>query len=72
MLAATGVRRDGELAGSVVTAVDTSAAARAIAVGWLWVAAGCLALLALAVLVARGLTRWVLRPWTALSGPWPR
>ncbi|MFN8071133.1 MAG: HAMP domain-containing sensor histidine kinase [Mycobacterium sp.] len=67
VLAATGVRRDGELVGAVVTAVDTSAAARAIAVGWLWVAAGCLALLALAVLVARGLTRWVLRPVDGLE-----
>jgi signal transduction histidine kinase len=59
---AAGVRRDGELAGAVVIAVDTSIAARGIAIGWMWVAVGCLALLVLALLVARALTRWVLRP----------
>lgn len=67
VLAAAGIRRDGELVGSVVTSVDTSAAARSIAVGWLWVGAGCLALLAVALLVARGLTRWVLRPVDGLE-----
>jgi signal transduction histidine kinase len=67
VLAATGVRRDGELAGAVVMAVDTSAAARDTTTAWLWVAAGCLVLLAVATLVARSLTRWVLRPLDGLE-----
>lgn len=66
-LATAGVHRDGELVGAVVLAVDTSATARGVAAGWLWVAIGCLVLLALAVLVARGLTRWVLRPMDGLE-----
>ena len=65
--AATGVRRDGELIGAVVVAVDTSIAARDIATGWLWVAVGCAGLLMLAVLVARGVSRWVLRPMNGLE-----
>ncbi|AKK29775.1 ATP-binding protein [Mycobacterium sp. EPa45] len=67
VLATAGVRRDGELIGAVVAAVDTSVAARAIAVAWLWVVVGAVVLLMLAVLVARGLTRWVLRPVTGLE-----
>jgi signal transduction histidine kinase len=67
VLATAGVRHDGELVGAVVVAVDTSAAARAIAGGWLWVAVGCLTLLLLALLVAGGLTRWVLRPVDGLE-----
>jgi signal transduction histidine kinase len=66
-LDAAGVRREGELVGAVVIAVDTSTAARDIAMGWLWVAVGCLALLVLAALVGRGLTRWVLRPLNGLE-----
>ena len=66
-LVATGVRRDGELVGAVVMAVDTSAAARGIAIGWMWVAAGCLALVLVAALIARALTRWVLRPLDGLE-----
>ena len=66
-LAVTGVRRDGELVGAVVMAVDTTTAARDVAEAWLWVAAGCVALLLLAVLVARGLTRYVLRPLDGLE-----
>ncbi len=58
---------DGELVGAVVVAVDTSVAARGVASGWLWVAVGCLSLLVLAVLVARALTRWVLRPLDGLE-----
>ena len=50
-----------------MVAVDTSVAARGIAGGWLWVAVGCLSLLVLAVLVARALTRWVLRPVDGLE-----
>jgi signal transduction histidine kinase len=67
VLAAAGIRRDAELVGAVVLAVDTSSTARGIALSWLWVAVGSLALLALAALVARGLTRWVLRPLTGLE-----
>lgn len=67
LLAAAGVRRDGELVGAVVLAVDTSVAARDITYGWLWVAVGCLALILLAALVGRALTRWVLRPMDGLE-----
>ena len=67
VLAAAGVRRDGQLVGAVVVAVDTTVAARDVTNAWLWVAAGCLVLLVLAVLVARALTRWVLRPLTGLE-----
>ena len=35
--------------------------------GWLWVAVGCLGLLVLAAVVARALTRWVLRPLNGLE-----
>lgn len=66
-LATAGVRRDGELVGAVVMAVDTSSAARGIAIGWMWVAAGCLALVVLAALIGRALTRWVLRPLDGLE-----
>jgi signal transduction histidine kinase len=66
-LAAAGVRRDGELVGAIVIAVDTAVAARGVATGWLWVAAGCLALLVVAALVGRALTRWVLRPLDGLE-----
>ena len=45
LLATAGVRKDGELAGAVVLAVDTAAAARDIARSWLWVAIGCLVVL---------------------------
>src|SRR5882757_1994484 len=67
VLATEGVRHDGELVGAVVVAVDTSVAARGVAGGWLWVALGCLSLLVLALLVARALTRWVLRPVDGLE-----
>jgi signal transduction histidine kinase len=66
-MAAEGVRRDGELIGAVVLAVDTSAAAHDIANSWLWVAVGCLGLVVLAALVGRALTRWVLRPLDGLE-----
>lgn len=65
--AAAGVRRDGELVGAVVLAVDESVAARDVATGWLWVVVGCLALLIVAAVVARVLTRWVLRPLNGLE-----
>jgi signal transduction histidine kinase len=67
LLATAGVRRDGELVGAVVLAVDPKVAARNVAVGWLWVSVGCLAFLVLAVVVGRSLTRWVLRPLDGLE-----
>jgi signal transduction histidine kinase len=67
LLATAGVRRDGELVGAVVLAVDPKVAARNVAVGWLWVAVGCVVLLMLAVVVGRSLTRWVLRPLDGLE-----
>lgn len=67
VLTTAGVRRDGQLVGAVVASVDTSVAARGVAIAWMWVALGSLVLLMLAVLVARGLTRWVLRPLTGLE-----
>lgn len=66
-LDAAGIRRDGELVGAVVIAVDISTAARDIGTGWFWVTVGCLALLVLTALVGRGLTRWVLRPLNGLE-----
>ncbi len=66
-LAAAGVRREGELVGAVVLAIDTTFAARDVTNGWLWVAVGCLGLLLLAVVVAHALTRWVLRPLNGLE-----
>ena len=67
LLAAAGVRRDGELVGAVVVAVDTKVAARDVATGWLWVAVGGLGFLVLAAVVAWSLTRWVLRPLNGLE-----
>jgi signal transduction histidine kinase len=67
LLATAGVRSDGELVGAVVVAVDTAAAARDVANGWLAVAVGCLVLLAMAAVVAWSLTRWVLRPLDGLE-----
>jgi signal transduction histidine kinase len=67
LLATAGVRSDGELVGAVVLAVDPRVAARDVANGWLWVAVGCLAFLVLAAVVARALTRWVLRPLDGLE-----
>ena len=67
VLATAGVRHDGELVGAVVVTVDTMIARREVGGRWLWVAVGCLSLLALAVLVARALTRWVLRPVDGLE-----
>ncbi|MGA9374278.1 MAG: sensor histidine kinase [Mycobacterium sp.] len=67
LLATAAIRRDGELVGAVVLSVDTWAAARDIAISWLWLAVGGLGILAVAVVVARSLTRWVLRPLTGLE-----
>jgi signal transduction histidine kinase len=67
LLATAGVRSDGDLVGAVVLAVDVKVAARDVAVGWIWVAVGCLAFLVLAVVVGRALTRWVLRPLDGLE-----
>ena len=67
LLTAAGVHRDGELVGAVVLAIDPSAAAADITRGWMWVAVGCIGLLALVVVIARSLTRWLLRPLTGLE-----
>jgi signal transduction histidine kinase len=67
LLATAGVHNDGELVGAVVLAVDPTVAARDVAKGWLWVAVGCLAFLVLAAVVARALTKWVLRPLNGLE-----
>ena len=67
LLATAGVRSDGELVGAVVLAVDAGVAARDVGTAWLWVAIGCLGVLILAAVVARVLTRWVLRPITGLE-----
>lgn len=67
MLTTSGIRNDGELVGAVVLAVDTGVAARDIARSWLWVAIGCLVVLVGAAVVARALTRWVLRPLNGLE-----
>ena len=62
VLLGTNVRKDGEIAAVVVTQVDRGAAAADITRSWFWVAAGCVALLLLAIVAARALTRWVMRP----------
>src|SRR5262249_24840731 len=67
LLAATGIRSDGELVGAVVVAVDPVATARDVGTAWLWVAVGCRGLLVLAAIVAWSLTRWVLRPLDGLE-----
>ena len=67
LMATSGIRQDGELVGAVVLAVDSAAARRDIARSWLWVAAGCLVVLMVAAIVARALTRWVLRPLDGLE-----
>src|SRR6185369_11306140 len=51
----------------VVLAVNPTVAARDVAKGWFWVAVGCLAFLVLAAVVARALTKWVLRPLNGLE-----
>ncbi|MUL65682.1 two-component sensor histidine kinase [Mycobacterium sp. CBMA 234] len=67
MLAAKGIRRGGELVGAVVLVVNPTTAAHDVAVAWLWIAAGCVVLLGLAIIVAQSLTRWVLRPLIGLE-----
>jgi signal transduction histidine kinase len=67
VLAAAGVRRDGELVAAVVIRVHREAAALDVARAWGWVALGCLGLLVLAVVLARALTSWVLRPLDGLE-----
>lgn len=67
LLSTAAIRRDGEVVGTVVLEVDSAGAVREIAAGWVWLAAGGLAILAVAVVVARILTRWVLRPMTGLE-----
>ncbi len=62
VLLGTNVRKDGEIAAVAVTRVDRGAAAADITRSWSWVAAGCVALLLLAIVATRALTRWVMRP----------
>lgn len=67
LLTTGAIRREGAPVGAVVLEVDSSAAVRDIAAGWVGLAAGGLAFLAAAVVAARMLTRWVLRPITGLE-----
>lgn len=67
LLSTAAIRRDGEVVGAVVLEVDPSDAMRDITTGWIWLAAGGLAFLAAAVVAARMLTRWMLRPITGLE-----
>jgi signal transduction histidine kinase len=67
ILISTSVRRDGEVVGAVVVAVDPGPAARDVGREWLWIAVGCLFMLVVAAVVARALTRWVLRPLDGLE-----
>lgn len=67
LLATAAIRHDGEPVGAVVLEVNSTAAERDIATGWLLLAAGALTILAAAAVVARSLTRWVLRPITGLE-----
>ena len=67
VLAAKGIRRGGELVGAVVLDIDPSRAAHDITVDWLWIAAGCIVLLAVAAVAAQSVTRWVLRPLVGLE-----
>ncbi len=67
LIATAGVRQDGELVGAAILAVDTTVAARDIGRSWLWIALGCLVVLVVAAVVARALTRWVLRPLNGLE-----
>ncbi|WP_415973870.1 sensor histidine kinase [Rhodococcus sp. 077-4] len=53
--------------GAVVIAASTDAARRDVAVGWTVVAAGAVLILATVAVIAAALSRWVVRPLTALS-----
>lgn len=59
--------QDGEVAAVVLTRVDPRAAASDVRRDWLVVAAGCVALLLLAAVVARLLSRWTMRPVHSLE-----
>lgn len=67
ILISTSVRRDGEVVGAVVVSADPGTAARDVGREWLWIVVGCLFMLVFAAVVARGLTRWVLRPLDGLE-----
>ena len=68
LVATAGVRQDGELVGAVVLAVDTTASRHGISrdpgCGW---RSAVLVVLMVAAVVARALTRWVLRPLNGLE-----
>ncbi|MDV6264392.1 sensor histidine kinase [Rhodococcoides yunnanense] len=53
--------------GAVVIAASTDTARRDVTVGWAVIAAGALLILATVALIAATLSRWVVRPLTALS-----
>lgn len=53
--------------GAVVIAASTDAVRRDVAVAWLVIAVGALLILATVALIAAALSRWVVRPLTALS-----
>ncbi|MFD9204679.1 ATP-binding protein [Streptomyces sioyaensis] len=56
------VGRDERVSGAVLLAAPTAAARRDVTVRWSLLAAGALAAFTSAVLVAAGLTRWLMRP----------
>lgn len=53
--------------GAVVIAASTDTARRDVAVGWAVIAAGALLILLTVAVIAAALSRWVVRPLTALS-----
>ncbi|ORI13485.1 HAMP domain-containing sensor histidine kinase [Rhodococcus sp. 1168] len=53
--------------GAVVIAASTDAVRRDVAVAWLVIAVGALLILATVAVIAAALSRWVVRPLTALS-----
>ncbi len=67
VLLTAGVRSNGEVIGAVVLEADPAVAARDVGRAWLWLVMGGLAVILLAVLVARSMTRWVLRPIDGLE-----
>ncbi|MBY4128317.1 HAMP domain-containing histidine kinase [Rhodococcus fascians] len=53
--------------GAVVLAASTDAARRDVAIGWIVIAAGAILILVTVAVIAAALSRWVVRPLTALS-----
>jgi signal transduction histidine kinase len=67
VLVAVPVGGGSQVDGAVVIAASTAAARRDVAVAWAVVAAAALAMLVTIALIAAVLSRWVVRPLTALS-----